>query len=484
MKRLLAMKKISLFFLLGFFISFGVEKAFCANTYTITDLGALDNSQFSSPYRVNGAGQVVGWASKFGTNGYDYHAFLYDSGIMHDLGTLGGTCSHAYGISNTGQVIGGAYLSGDTGEHAFLYESGTMRSLGTLGGTSSTAYDINGSGQIVGFSQVSGNLAWHAFLYSSDTGIMHDIGTLGGMQSSAYGINNSGQIVGYSQFSYDKIPHHAFLYTPGIGMHDLGTLGGEYSCASDINDSGQVIGYARLSNTYDHAFLYESGIMRDLGTLGGTTSYALGVNNSGQIVGYSRSINNTEDRAFIYDSGTMYDLNNLLVPSSGWTLRMARAINDSGQIVCDGITSDGLTHAVLLTPVIEPSSMQVVCSGFQAPMDNGPVKVKKNRVLPLKAELFNKDGVEVTGTDLPVFPVIQVVYRSSTDADAQDVSQYALPVGAATPGNQFQYVDEQWQYNLQTKNYTARGTYEIAIISGDESHYRITTPCMASFVIE
>ena len=48
-----------------------------------------------------------------------------------DLGTLGGDESGAYGINDSGQVVGQAQKASGQ-KRAFLYESGTMTDLGTL----------------------------------------------------------------------------------------------------------------------------------------------------------------------------------------------------------------------------------------------------------------------------------------------------------------------------------------------------------------
>lgn len=68
---------------------------------------------------------------------------------MIDLGTLGGSSSHAYDINDSGQVVG------DSDGYAFLYDGGNMIDLNTLlptgsGWELSVAYGINDSGQIVG----------------------------------------------------------------------------------------------------------------------------------------------------------------------------------------------------------------------------------------------------------------------------------------------------------------------------------------------
>jgi probable HAF family extracellular repeat protein len=126
-----------------------------------------------------------------------------------------------------------------------------MTDLGTLGGSYSYAYGINDSGQVVGYSRTAGGLD-HAFMWSGGT--MTDLGTLGGTYSRAYGINSSGKIVGYSDAVWYN---HAFLWSGGV-MTDL-TPGLEGSAATAINDSGQI---ALLSG--NRSFLYYDGGMTDI----------------------------------------------------------------------------------------------------------------------------------------------------------------------------------------------------------------------------
>ncbi len=56
----------------------------------------------------------------------------------------------------------------------------------------------------------------------------------------------------------------------------------------------------------------------------------------------------------------MQNLNDLIDPSSGWTL-MATGINDAGQIVGAGFNPQGEYHAFLLTPIVpEPSTLSLL----------------------------------------------------------------------------------------------------------------------------
>lgn len=123
------------------------------------------------------------------------------------------------------------------------------------------------------------------------------------------------------------------------------------------------------------------------------------------------------------------------------------------------------------------------CIGFDPPMDNGAVTVKKNRVLPLKAALVDENGAPIANADVSALPVIQVFFDSGI-GPAVDVTNEALSAGQGTDGNQFEFSDGKWRFNLQTKKYTAAGTYTITMVSGDDSEYTIDPTCIAEFVIE
>ncbi len=131
---------------------------------------------------------------------------------------------------------------------------------------------------------------------------------------------------------------------------------------------------------------------------------------------------------------------------------------------------------------------ELVCDGFQSPLDAGVVTVRKpNRALPHKAQLVDEYGMLVTGTDLQSSPVIQVLFTplNGGGVDPVDVSSDALAVGLGTAGNEFVFADEGlWRFNLKLKEFTASGVYTVLIKSGDESEYEIHPTCEASFVVE
>jgi probable HAF family extracellular repeat protein len=324
--------------------------------YHMTDLGTL-GGDYSYARGISSSGQVVGEASL--STGFS-HAFVYSGGVMTDLGTLGGSTSSAYDINASGQIVGWSYINTTTFQHGFLYTAGHMNDIGSA---VTVATSINDSGQIAGYTSGVVN---KAVRYSNGTATM--LGTLGGLNSRALSINASGQIVGDSGLHnisgtpYDA-PTHAFRYSGGP-LSDLGVLqNGPDSYATAINDAGQIAGYGPLSGGPDHAFLYSGGVMTDLGVLGLYYSQAIAISSAGQVVGQVGT-GRADPHAFLYTDVTMYDLNNLLDGTGpNWNLNEADAINDSGWIAATARVGGESLHAVLLTPVPEPSGFLLAAVG-------------------------------------------------------------------------------------------------------------------------
>ena len=313
-----------------------------ARAATLIDLGTL-GGDFSTANDVNSAGQVVGYS--YLADGTTERAFLWQSGVMTDLGTLPGYSlgSRANGINSAGQVVGTS-SNGGSSVHAFLWQDGTMTDLGSLlGGSYNAANDINDAGQIVGEATLPGDTVLYGFLRQPD-GTVINLGTLPGYaMSTASSINNAGQVVGDALTA--SFTGRAYLWQSGV-MTDLGTLAGYTtgSYAYDINNAGQVVGYANNATGTMRAFLWQSGTgMINLGTLGGADSTAHGINDTGQIVGYSGIFGGPVNHAFFRSTdGTMTDLGVL----AGYT-SSAEAINNALQIVGASTSSAGPSHAFL-----------------------------------------------------------------------------------------------------------------------------------------
>ena len=352
----------------------------------ITDLGALPGVNFSAAGSTNARGWMAGQSSSSTIDPnlgvQEGRAVLWKNGGIVDLGTLpGGTESLSVYVTDAGQVIGfsdngvpdaNSFFFFPTGTqiHTFVWENGVMRDVGTLGGASAVP-GVNCSGQqrnvLVGTSFLNnspnadtGVPTVEPFLWKD--GVMTDLGSLGGTIGFPQCSNYRGQVIGSSNLSGD-VNFHAFLWENGT-MNDLGTLGGPNSEAIWINDAGLIVGSADLpgENLHD-AVVWKDGKITDLGTLHGEAcSRGRGLNARGQVVGGSSDCRNFL-HAFIWEEGrTMLDLNELIAPGSGWQLTSAFDINDRGEILAKaapvGFTPNDdadLGHLVLLVPCEDAS---------------------------------------------------------------------------------------------------------------------------------
>jgi probable HAF family extracellular repeat protein len=236
------------------------------------DLGTLGTGNDAFAEFVNERGQVAGWsfinATINPTTGLPtFEPFLWEHGTMQDLGTLGGTMGFPYALNNRGQVVGASDVTGDPGclppnnfcqTHPFLWDRGVLKDLGTFGGGYGIAMGINDAGAVVGGATNKNDQAIFAFLWKD--GVMTNLGTLNGDDCSwAFHINSEGQIVGNS-FPCAGGPAHGFLWQNGF-MTDLNALlpsGSSLTPEGDgafINDRGEIAEMGVLPDGDIHAFL-------------------------------------------------------------------------------------------------------------------------------------------------------------------------------------------------------------------------------------
>ncbi len=271
----------------------------------IIDLGTLGGHSFVIGIHVNDSGQVVGISdngvvdpfSIFGI-GVQLRTFLWQNGEIQDIGSLGGPDTIP-GASCSGQphdvVVGASYTSftpnASTGIPTidpFLWKSGKMTDLGSLGGTLSVgAQCANNRGQIIGQSNLAGDAMSHAFFW--EEGVMTDLGTLDGDNSEAIWLNDAGVVVGSADLPGSQI-HHAVYWSNGK-IHDLGAVDGDLCSRSlGLNARGQVVGKSTDCFNALHAFVWEEGgPMLDLNTLiapgsGWQLTRAININDQGEIL--------------------------------------------------------------------------------------------------------------------------------------------------------------------------------------------------------
>jgi probable HAF family extracellular repeat protein len=167
--------------------------------------------------------------------------------------------------------------------HPYLWENGVMHDLGTLaplpcpGSATATdcswgvALDINSHGVVVGKSNGADGKT-RAFIWQN--GVMRDLGVSPGHTTAALAINDRGQVLGTIDGYPDPGPARIFLWDNGAAqVIDAGTN----FHAQMLGPNGEVIGGDSIG-----VAVWQDGRLTDLGE-----GYATAVNGRGEIVGVS-----------------------------------------------------------------------------------------------------------------------------------------------------------------------------------------------------
>jgi probable HAF family extracellular repeat protein len=210
--------------------------AFIFENGVMSGLGILKQAGAGA---INNAGQVVGAYFRDPvppSQAERRWAFLWEDGVRRDLFE-----GFAADINETGLVAGAWEATRHYPVAAIWDATNGPREIGTLpGGILSEAYGINDSGHVVGWSEsFNGN---NAFLW--DGSQMIDIGS----NVVAADINNDGTIVGGSAIWIDGVIQNLNnLIVENFGLTIYG--------ANAINEAGQIAGFAYDSQGRSHAVL-------------------------------------------------------------------------------------------------------------------------------------------------------------------------------------------------------------------------------------
>jgi probable HAF family extracellular repeat protein len=339
--------------------------------YTITKLASPLGGN-ARGMAINNRGWVAGFSNL--SDNFSRHAVLWRNADGTDLNTLGGPNSTVQwpGLNDSGVVVGlsetadlnplneswscSAFFPSVT-KHiclGFVYESGGMRALPTLGGYNGFAAEVNNRGQIVGWTETPVHdptcvspqvLQFRAVMWEPGSLTPHELPPLtGDSTSAATAINDRGQVVGISgrcdvavgEFS----AQHSVIWENGhpTRIPDFG--GAAWNTPVDINNAGDVTGFSDFpgdddgTSNFQGFFWSRKTGLKKIGVLpGDEISQPFAINAQRQVVGIS--CGEVGCHSFLWQNDVLQPFDSLVVPGFGGNILSTRDINDDGTITGD-----------------------------------------------------------------------------------------------------------------------------------------------------
>lgn len=311
--------------------------------YTVTNLGNLGDTYSLS---LNDNGDMAGvWVTKGKTYAtadgsrawpaLSQRPFVWSSGSVRFIPGQDGS---ARIINNRGQVAGITLaadyaLSPETKERAFFWSNGKRQNLVTVKSAWSFVTDLNNKGDVVGYTDGS----TQGFLWRR--GQMEATKTTSGVAVVPNSINDQGDIAGTESGparqavilrASGKVQHFAPNTEVVSKINNVGAIVLKHDKVSILwrQDEKNV-----LFTDNDNQFL-RSAILNDKNC----------------VVGNIGNFDGASDALCLFLAGRRYDLNTLIPKNSGWELSDVYDLNNSGQIVGQGMLN-GKQHFFLLTPL-------------------------------------------------------------------------------------------------------------------------------------
>lgn len=276
---------------------------------------------------------------------------------------LGGTCSLANGINDWNHEVGSACLAGDALQHAAMWRKGQVIDLDTFGSVGSEATRLNNTDHVVG-DYTLGDGTTHGFFLKGATST--EIPSLGGSATFPEDVNDSGVVTGFSDASnipdpvFGIPPFHGFQWVDGV-ITDFGPIfGSKFNFGNAVDAKGRIVGAADLAGDQAaDAIVWNQGLVHRLPHVPTEepVNWALATNNLGEIVGAVGFVDDPIDgpptssmacpcTGVVWQHGRASYLD---VPPD-WTIYLAKAINDAGEILAVAKNNGGGFQDVILKP--------------------------------------------------------------------------------------------------------------------------------------